>query len=77
METHKLQTYVGSDGILKVELPIGVGDVDCDVVVVYTVQPKQQREDWATFVNATYGSLAHDPLERPNQLPLEVRDELE
>ena len=75
METIKLQTHVGEDGVLKVELPIGVRDVDCDVVIVYTVN--YEREDWEAFVNRTYGTLADDPIERPAQLPLEVRDEIE
>ena len=77
METIKLQTHIGDDGILKVETPIGVHDVDCDVVIVYTIQDRREREDWAVFVEATYGSLADDPIERPAQLPLEVRDQIE
>ena len=75
METIKLQTHVGEDGVLKVELPIGVRGVDCDVVIVYTVN--YEREDWEAFVNRTYGTLADDPIERPAQLPLEVQDEIE
>lgn len=78
IETRKLQTYVGSDGILKLELPIGVQDVDCDVVIVYAVQPKTDTaEDWPSFVERMYGALADDPIERPAQLPLETRDEIE
>jgi hypothetical protein len=77
METIKLQTHIGADGILKVEMPIGARDVDCDVVIVYTIQDRNEREDWAAFIEATYGSLADDPIERPAPLPLEVRDEIE
>jgi hypothetical protein len=35
------------------------------------------EEDWATFVDRMYGALADDPIERPAQLPLEERDEIE
>lgn len=77
METIKLMTRVGADGVLKVETPVGIRNVDCDVVIVYTVQPTNQWEDWAAFVDATYGSLADDPLVRPEPLPPDVRDEIE
>jgi hypothetical protein len=41
------------------------------------VATQKEREDWEAFVNATYGSLADDPIERPEPLPLDVRDEIE
>jgi hypothetical protein len=56
-------------------LPVGVADVDCEVTV--TVQPKLSREEWIAFVNATYGSLADDPIERGPQGEYEIRDEVE
>ena len=65
METIKFKTHIGSDGVLKVEMPVGVTNVDADVVVVYSVQAKNTPEDWAAFVNRTYGILADDPIERP------------
>lgn len=77
METLRFKTHIGSDGVLKLEMPVGVADVDAEVVVVYTVQPKSAVEDWETFVNRTYGILADDPIERPAELPPDVRDELE
>ncbi len=33
--------------------------------------------DWHTALRATYGILADDPIERPEQLPLEEREPLE
>ena len=32
---------------------------------------------WAQFITLTYGSLADDPLERPPQPTLDIRDEIE
>jgi hypothetical protein len=76
METIKFKTHIGSDGILKLEMPIGASDVDADVVVIYTVQPTAVDEDWQTFINRTYGILADDPIERPTELSLDVRDDI-
>lgn len=78
METIRLKTRIGSDGVLKFEMPVGVANVDAEVVVVYTVQTApEHKEDWADFVNATYGILADDPIERPADLPPDLRDEIE
>lgn len=32
---------------------------------------------WEQFLNLTYGSLAHDPIERNQPLEADVRDEIE
>jgi hypothetical protein len=78
METIKLKAYVGSDGILKLEVPVNVKDTDLEVVVV--MQPSETLVDdlgWpAGFFEETYGSLADDPIERPPQGEYEVRDEM-
>ena len=77
METMKLKTHIGSDGLLKLEVPVGFTDVDCDVVLVYTVETNPVTdEDWEAFVNATYGILADDPIERGDQGQSEIRKEL-
>ena len=36
-----------------------------------------KRMPWAEFIERTYGILADDPIERPEQLPLEEREPLE
>jgi hypothetical protein len=76
METIKLRAHVGADGILKVELPKILANKETEFVIIYEID-EPQTEDWADFVNRMYGALADDPIERPEQLPLEVRDELE
>jgi hypothetical protein len=80
METIKLKTHVGSDGILKLELPTGVTNRELEVVVV--MQPLEEEEvdelGWPIgFFDRTYGALADDPIERGPDLPLEKRDEIE
>jgi hypothetical protein len=76
METIKIRTHIGSDGLLKFELPVGIRDVDAEIVVVYSVQPASGGDDCETFINETYGILADDPIERPAELPFYVRDEI-
>ena len=75
IETIQLKVHIGADGILRIELPVGVANVDLDVVVVYNI--KQDQAEWEAFIDTTYGSLAHDPIERPEQPPYDVRDEIE
>jgi hypothetical protein len=74
MELIRLNTHVGNDGILKLEVAIGTSDVDCEVVV--TVKPKMTRAEWIAFINETAGSLSDDPIERGDQGILETRDEI-
>lgn len=76
METIRLRTHIGDDGILKFEMPVGVFDVDADIEVTISVQ-HDEKEDWITFLNRTYGILADDPIERPEQPPYDIRDEIE
>ena len=72
MEALKIKAHIGHDGILQLDVPIGVADVDCDVVV--TVPIKMTDEEWSQFVDRTAGSLADDPIERPPQGEYEQRD---
>ncbi len=80
METIKLQTHVGSDGLLKLELPAGVTNRDVEVLVV--VQPLSEEAvdemGWPIgFFERTYGALADDPIERAPELPWAQRDKIE
>lgn len=77
METFKIKTHVGSDGILKFEMPVGLKDVDAEVIVIYSVDTKSSRQSWEDFIHATYGILADDPIERGDQGEYEIRDEIE
>lgn len=74
MQTIKLDTRVGRDGILKLELPLDVSDTDLEVVVI--VQQKAKRGWPPGYFERTAGSLADDPIERPPQGEYEERDPL-
>jgi len=82
MQSIKIQSHVGSDGILKLEIPLGLTDVDLEVLVV--VQPLAPTaattpEDlgWPPgFFEETFGSLKDELLVREPQGEYETRDEL-
>lgn len=79
METIKLRTHIGDDGILTLELPPSLNNRVVEVVVVVQAINDQAVDalGWPIgFFDRTYGALADDPIERPQQLPLEMRDEL-
>jgi hypothetical protein len=81
MVSIRLQTHVGKDGILRLEVPLDISDTDVDVEIAIQQTPAPEETDelgWPIgFFEETYGSLADDPIERPPQGELEVRDEIE
>ena len=74
MQTIKLDTRVGQDGILKLELPLELSDTDLEVLIVF--QRKEKRGWPPGYFERTAGSLADDPIERPSQGEYEERDAL-
>ena len=79
METLKLRTHVGSDGVLKLEVPTAMNNRDIDVVVVMQAVGETPVDalGWPVgFFERTYGALADDPLERPAALPWASRDDV-
>lgn len=79
METIKLRSYVGEDGVLKLEVPISVTDTELEVVLV--VQPvreeRAEQSEWLAFLERTAGILADDPIDRPPQGGYDVREPVE
>lgn len=65
MQTIKLDTRVGHDGILKLEVPLDVVDADIEVLVV--VHRREKRTWPAGYFERTAGSLSDDPMTRPDQ----------
>lgn len=73
MQSIKITAHVGEDGILKLEVPVGKPNVDCEVTV-NVPEVNEQRREWEAFVNEMYGALADDPIERGDQGIPETRD---
>jgi hypothetical protein len=80
METIKLRTRIGSDGVLRLEMPTRFKDVDTEIVVVLQPEPDEPRDalGWPVgYFEETFGICADDPIERGNQGTFEIREPLE
>lgn len=79
METIKLTAHVGDDGTIAIEVPKQLRNQDVEIVMVLhpITQPEVDALGWPIgYFEQTYGSLAHDPIERGDQGEYEVRDEI-
>jgi hypothetical protein len=81
MQSIKLHSHTGADGMLKLEVPMGLANTDFEVVLI--VQPVTKAESspedlgWPPgFFEQTYGILADDPIEQVEQLDYEEREEI-
>lgn len=77
MKSVQLESEVGADGVLKLRVPLGVGDSRTRVVV--TIEPLRPTSistasNWHDFVKQTYGSCAGLGLEEPQDSPIENYD---
>ena len=66
-----IESRVDKDGVLSLRVPLGPSDANSDVIV--TIQPKpapanpKPAKDWPPgYFEKTYGALANDPLEIPD-----------
>lgn len=79
MQTITLRARSDEAGTVKLEIPTELADQEIEFVVVMqpvTAQPVDAMGYPIGYFDETYGSFADEPLER-NQLPPDVRDELE
>lgn len=60
MESIKIRQRVGQDGILHLELPVGLADHELDVMVVY--QPVTSSNPETLSLEDLYGICADDPI---------------
>ncbi len=74
MQTIKLTTHIGSDGVMKLEVPVEAVDVDADVVIIYTLHSKTEvvdDDEWQAFVDNVLGD---DDATEPSKPPFDLRD---
>lgn len=74
METFKLRTHIGDDGVLKLEFPTAMNNREIEVLVVMQAVTETTVDalGWPVgFFDRTYGVLADDPIERPVALAWE------
>jgi hypothetical protein len=80
MEATKVRTHIGNDGILKLELPTSMANLDLEVLIVMQPLEAEAVDEMGYpigYFNETYGSLAEDLIERGDEPPLDVREPLE
>ncbi len=82
MKSVTFRSRVGADGILSLQVPVGITNAELEVMVI--VQPLVQSEGetpayagWLPgFFEEVIGSWAGEPLVRPDQEEYEVRENL-
>lgn len=77
MQTIRLKAHVGTDGLLKLEIPLEVADSDLEVEVTISSvdQPAAIVMAWPPgYFEQTFGALADDPLLRAPQGEYEQRE---
>ena len=80
MQSIKLTKRVGEDGILHLDIPLGMKDQEVEVMVIYqSIETTQTPEDLGYppgFFEQTAGCLADDPIQRYPQGEFEEREPL-
>ncbi|MDM3845022.1 MAG: hypothetical protein PT120_10135 [Aphanizomenon gracile PMC649.10] len=70
MQSIKIRSYVGKDGMLHLDIPLEMKEPELEVTVTFeavnqTIEIAQNQElkdlEWHNFMNRTYGCLADDP----------------
>ncbi|WP_193201001.1 hypothetical protein [Nostoc sp. MG11] len=83
MHSIKLCSHVGADGILHLEIPVGVKDKEIEVTVIYQqLEPSSgvktsEELGWPPgFFEQTYGSCQDDPIVIDYEGDFETREEI-
>ena len=61
MESVKVRQRIGQDGILHLDIPVGLADRDVEVMVIY--QAVQSEVSDQSSLEALYGICADDPIQ--------------
>ncbi len=79
MDRLVVQSRVGSDGVLHIDIPVGKDEADREVqVTIDPVQPgpPMTQEEWRQFVMETAGSITDPTFVRHEQGEYELREKL-
>ena len=72
-----IESVIGPDGTLHLEVPIGIENANQPVrVVIEAARKPMTPAEWGAFVQSMAGSITDPTFERPPQLPLEAREAL-
>jgi hypothetical protein len=71
MQIVTLRHRVGQDGILHLDVPIGLTDAELEVMIalkkVIPVKTRLEDLEWKEFIERTYGSCVDDPIVIDNE----------
>ena len=68
MQTLQFTTHIQNNTQLNLTLPAEYANQDVELVVIIQACKKNiEQQNWLAFLNQTYGCLADDPIERPEQ----------
>ncbi len=73
-----IQSRVGADGILQLNVPIGKAEADREVQVTIDPVglPRMTEQEWRDFVSSTAGSITDPSFVRAEQGEYERREDL-
>jgi hypothetical protein len=78
MDSIKLRTHIGEDGMLQVKLPDLVANRDIEVMVIYQPVNEEAKRKWPPgFIERIAGSWQGEPLIREPQGEYPERESLE
>ncbi|TBR56549.1 hypothetical protein B4U84_29205 [Westiellopsis prolifica IICB1] len=83
MQSIKLKKHIGADGILHLDIPVGITDKEVEIMVIYQPieisKPQKTPEElgWPPgFFEQTYGSCQDDPIVIDSEGDFEEREEI-
>jgi hypothetical protein len=77
MNTLQLNTHIENNRQLNITLPSEYANQDVELVLIIQSSKKTLvQQNWLAFLDQTYGCLANNPLERPQQPELNEIDAL-
>lgn len=83
MQSIKLKKHIGADGILHLDIPVGITDKEVEIMVIYqpieipNPQKKPEELGWPPgFFEQTYGSCQDDPIVIDSEGDFEEREEI-
>jgi hypothetical protein len=72
-----IESVIGPDGTLHLDVPFGIENANQPVrVVIEAARKLMTRAEWGALVRSMAGSISDPTFERPPQLPLETRESL-
>jgi hypothetical protein len=76
MQSIKINQHVGRDGILHLDIPVGMVDTEIEVTVTIKRVTAQQRGWMPGFFEEVIGGWVGEPLSRPEQGEYDMREQL-